>query len=140
VAQRRVRPEAPDDFGAVRLVHDEAFAPSTVEAEPVDALRAAGDHVPKLCLVPLDDGEVVGHIAFSRARLESGGEVLALAPMGGMPEHQRMGAALMEEALRRLPAYSEGARGLVLDPGAFGEGELTPGTGIAGKGLTTQKR
>src|SRR5688500_19241208 len=46
---------------------------------------------------------LVGHIAFSRARLAFGPQVLALAPMAVLPEHQRQGAgsALISDALRR---------------------------------------
>ena len=97
-----VRVERPEDAEAVRAVHERAFAPSPVEADLVDALRAAGDLVPALCLVALDDEAVVGHVAFSRAALDSGHEVLALAPMGVAPEQQGRGAgsALVGEALR----------------------------------------
>ena len=99
-----VRPEEPKDFDAIRDIHRRAFEPSGAEAELVDALRAAGVHVPELCLVALAyDGSVAGHIAFSRARLESGPEVLALAPMAVIPGHQRSGggSALVTESLRR---------------------------------------
>ena len=74
-----------------------------MEAQLVEALRESGVHVPELCLVAIHDGSVVGHIAFSRARLDSGPEVLALAPMGVLPEHQLHGAgsALVSEGLRR---------------------------------------
>ena len=61
------------------------------QAALVDALRADGAHVPELCLRrPIDGDAVVGHILFSRARLASGHEVLALAPMAVLPEHQRV--------------------------------------------------
>jgi putative acetyltransferase len=74
-----------------------------VEARLVEALRESKVHVPELCLVAIHDGSVVGHIAFSRARLDSGPEVLALAPMAVLPEHQLHGAgsALVSEGLRR---------------------------------------
>jgi putative acetyltransferase len=96
-----LRPEAAGDHAAIRHVHDRAFAPSRDEARLVDALREAGDLVPELCLVALTGGEVVGHIAFSRARLESGHTVLALAPMGVLPAYQRggVGTALVREGL-----------------------------------------
>jgi putative acetyltransferase len=74
-----------------------------VEARLVEALRESEAHVPELCLVAIRDRSVVGHIAFSRARLELGPEVLALAPMAVLPEHQLHGAgsALISAALRR---------------------------------------
>ena len=99
-----VRPEEPEDFDAIRDIHTRAFEPSGAEAELVDALREAGAHVPELCLVALaHDGSIAGHIAFSRAGLESGPDVLALAPMAILPGHQRSGAgsALVTESLRR---------------------------------------
>ena len=96
-----VRPEAEPDREAIRHVHEQAFAPSGGEARLVDELRAAGDLVPELCLVAEEDGKVVGHIAFSRAGLDSGHKVLALAPMGVLPERQRagIGSALVAESL-----------------------------------------
>jgi putative acetyltransferase len=99
----RIRPELAQDAGAVRTVHERAFAPSGAEADLVDALRGSGDDVPDLWLVAEEDGAVVGHIAFSVARLDGGAEVLALAPMGVLPGRQRagIGSALVAEGLRR---------------------------------------
>ena len=101
-----VRPETGADHEAVRHVHERAFAPSVVEASLVDELRAAGDLVPELCLVAEEGGHVLGHIAYSRARLESGHEVLALAPMAVLPQRQRggIGSALVRESLARAAA------------------------------------
>ena len=99
-----VRPEQHEDFDAIRQIHLRAFEPSGAEAELVDLLRESDAHVPELCLVATAaDGCVVGHIAFSRARLDSGPEVLALAPMAVLPEHQRagIGSTLVREALGR---------------------------------------
>lgn len=98
-----VRPETGADHDAIWHVHERAFAPSIGEAKLVEELRAAGDLVPELCLVAEEGGEVVGHIAYSRARLESGHEVPALAPMAVLPERQRggIGLALVRESLDR---------------------------------------
>jgi putative acetyltransferase len=98
-----VRPEAAPDHDDIRRVHELAFAPSPGEARLVDELRKAGDLVSELCLVAVEDGEVVGHIAYSRARVESGHEVLSLAPMGVLPDSQRsgIGSALVRESLER---------------------------------------
>ena len=101
-----VRPERPEDEDGARVVNERAFGPESGEAGLVDALRADGAHVPELCLVAVDGEEVVGHIFFSRARLASGHEVLALAPMAVLPERQRdgIGSRLVESALGRAQA------------------------------------
>lgn len=98
-----VRPETGADQEGIWKVLERAFAPSIGEAKLVDELRAAGDLVPDLCLVAEDDGEVVGHIAYSRCGLDSGHEALALAPMAVLPDRQRggIGSALVRESLDR---------------------------------------
>jgi putative acetyltransferase len=98
-----IRPEESDDYAAVRRVLERAFGSGSGEAELVEALRAADAHLPELCLVALDEGRVVGHLFFSQARLETGDDVLALAPMAVLPERQRegIGSRLLEDGLRR---------------------------------------
>ena len=100
-----LRPEHAADHDAIRALHLAAFAPSTFEAEIVDALRAANDDVPDLCLVASDgDGDetIVGHVMLSHAHV---GEhpALGLGPIGVDParQHQGIGAALMQEAIER---------------------------------------
>jgi len=95
-----IRPEAAPDYDAIRALHVAAFAPSTVEAEILDALRADGDLIPSLSLVALSDGAVEGHVAVSRAWVGAV-EVLALGPIGVLPERQGagVGAALMRATL-----------------------------------------
>ena len=95
-----IRPETPEDAAAVRALHVAAFAPSTVEAEILDALRAAGDLVPALTLVAEREGAIAGHVAISRAWVEDV-EVLALGPIGVLPalQHAGIGAALMRATL-----------------------------------------
>jgi putative acetyltransferase len=107
-ARLTIRPERPQDHDAIRTLHRRAFGSQSGEAELVDALRAAGSHVPELCLVALDGGEVVGHVFFSRARLAPGDAVLALAPMAVLPERQGrgVGSRLVDTALARTAATS----------------------------------
>ena len=98
-----IRTETPADFEAIRAVHAEAFAPSPVEAKLVDDLRADGALVTDLCLVATEGDAVIGHIAFSRATLDSGHEILVLAPMGVLPQYQRqaVGMQLIGQSMRR---------------------------------------
>ena len=98
-----VRAETPADFNAIRAVHTQAFAPSETEAKLVDDLRADGALVTDLCLVATEGNAVIGHIAYSRASLDSGHEILVLAPMGVLPAHQRqaVGAQLIGQSMRR---------------------------------------
>jgi putative acetyltransferase len=102
-AELLIRPERPEDREAIHHLNEEAFGQPD-EAELVDALRAAGDQVPELCLVAVSgDGELIGHIFFSEARLDSNAAVLALAPMAVLPGRQGrgVGSALVRESLRR---------------------------------------
>jgi putative acetyltransferase len=100
-----IRSEQPEDFAVLRELDLAAFAPSALEAEIVDVLRAAGDHVPELTLVArLDDGTIAGHVVLSRATIEPDDHpALGLGPLAVAPEHQRagIGAALMREAIAR---------------------------------------
>lgn len=99
-----IRPERADDADALRALHLAAFAPSRVEAEILDALRADGDLVGELSLVALRDGAVAGHVAISRAWVDGAAgavDVLALGPIGVEPALQRggVGGALMRACL-----------------------------------------
>jgi putative acetyltransferase len=79
--------------------HHAAIAALTLEAfggpyEPdlIEKLRRDGLVVAEL--VALEEGDVVGHILFSRLDVEVGGrgvEAAALAPMAVRPDHQRQG-------------------------------------------------
>ena len=123
-----VRPERGDEHAAIHALHAAAFAPSTVEAPLLDALRADGDLLPALSFTAVADGDlhptrpatavadgdlhptrpatavadgtVVGHVAISRAWVGDT-EVLALGPIGVLPAHQGagVGSALMHAAL-----------------------------------------
>jgi putative acetyltransferase len=96
-----IRLEEPSDYDGARRVLQLAFGPGSVEADLVDALRAAKAHVAELCLVAGNGDELIGHIFFTRARLASGDDVLALAPMAVVPARQRegVGSRLVEESL-----------------------------------------
>jgi putative acetyltransferase len=134
-----VRPEGPQDMEAIRRVNVEAFKnhPFSQQTEHliVDALRAA--RALDISLVAERDGAVVGHIAFSRARI--GGTASGwylLGPVAVLPEFQRqgIGRALVEAGLGALRSRGAGGCVLVGDPAyyaRFGFGRA-PGVTCAG--------
>jgi len=82
-----IRPEQPEDTGAVREVHRAAFGRED-EARLVDQLRAHGK-----ALVAELDGEVVGHILFSPVSIEGNTAFrgAGMAPLAVLPAFQRRG-------------------------------------------------
>ena len=70
------------------------------EAELFAALLDAGDLVGRLTLVASTDGLLAGHVACSRASVGSH-SVVALGPIGVLPDHQRqgIGSALLHAVL-----------------------------------------
>lgn len=86
-----IRPETDQDRLAVWNVNRAAFE-TDAEANLVDALRDGG--YVEVSLVAEIDGEVVGHILFSRLPviMEAGTvDTLSLAPMAVLPSYQRQG-------------------------------------------------
>jgi putative acetyltransferase len=121
-----VRRALDGDADAVRAVHLAAFdrpelagAPAP-EAGLVDELRAAGDLVDVLSFVAVD-GEVVGHVATSVASVGAH-RVVAVGPLGVLPEWQRRGAgsALMHALLGGAEALGEPVVVLLGAPAYYG--------------------
>jgi putative acetyltransferase len=99
-----VREEQPEDISAIRAVNEKAFG-QPQEASVVDKLRQNCPGV--LSLVAVIGDQVVGHILFSPAVIESGGRTIegaGLAPMSVLPEHQRrgIGSKLVKAGMARL--------------------------------------
>src|SRR5262245_42688095 len=101
-----IRRETTADRSAVHAIHTEAFRREPgvvpVEAPLVDELRADGDLVDALCLVAVRDGELVGHVCCSRARVgEDTTAAVGLGPIGVLEAHQAggVGSALMHAVL-----------------------------------------
>lgn len=119
-----IRTESSNDYQSIRNINIAAFAdhPYSHQTEHliVEALRASGALT--VSLVAEKDGEVVGHIAFSPAKI-NGMECkwFVLGPVAVLPTFQRQGIGqkLIKEglaAIRRL-----GAEGCVLvgDPNYY---------------------
>ena len=100
----RIRYEQPADIGRVRKINTKAFA-QEAEADIVDRLRNSCPD--SLYLVAEEDGEVVGHIAFTPVTVKAQhGTVcgMGLAPMAVEPTRQRqgIGSLLVEAGLAML--------------------------------------
>lgn len=119
-----VRPERAGDERTIHDVVHAAFTdhPHSDGSEPdiVDRLRVDGDLA--ISLVAEDDGEIVGHVAFSPVAISDGSEGwFGLGPVAVMPERQSngIGAALIERGLAML--RERGAAGCVVlgDPAYY---------------------
>jgi len=117
-----VRREAPGDVGSIRDVHRAAFGGGEpVEAGLVDALRADAAWLPHLSLVAVRDGEVVGHVVATRARVADV-PAIGVGPLGVLPAAQGrgVGRALMYALLGAAQARDETIVGLLGEPAYYG--------------------
>jgi putative acetyltransferase len=104
-----VRSERPEDRQQVRKLNEAAFERSD-EADLIDGLRAEGAVL--LSLVAELDGQIIGHIVFSRMTIETaqgGVAAVALAPMAVLPDRQRKGVGghLIQHGLAELREQGE---------------------------------
>ncbi len=123
------RPERHGEERAVRAVVEAAFVGEPVVGELVDALRRSPDWGPGLSYVAELNGEIVGHILFTRSLLDAPRrlvDVLVLSPVSVAPSHQGsgIGSALIRHGLDQVRAldseplvFVEGAPGFY---GRFG--------------------
>lgn len=89
-----IRQETPDDCEKVNELVRNAFSAAEhtdgKEHDLVAALRKGAAFIPELSLVAVINGELAGHIMFTRAAVGDD-EVLALAPLSVEPRYQRQG-------------------------------------------------
>ncbi len=116
-----LRAATPRDREAIRLVEEHAFG-QHAEAGLVDALVAQGDAVVEL--VAVEDGQVVGHILFSRLYVQQDGQefpAVALAPLAVEPSFHGtgIGGALVREAHIRLKNAGETLSVVLGDPAYY---------------------
>ncbi len=132
-----IRHETADDVPAISRLVTEALlmlAQSTgTEAGIVERLRAEGALA--LSLVAEEEGEVIGYLAASAARIGTQDGWGLIGPLAVLPSRHRqgIGTALMADALRRLRATCRGAA-LVGDPAYYGRFGFRafPGLHVAG--------
>ena len=99
-------------------MHAAAF-PTNAEARLVDALRSAGQAA--VSLVALVEGEVAGHVFFSRVEANAGLGV-GLAPLAVQPLRQRkgIGLALVQAGIAACRKAGFGYVVVLGDPGYYG--------------------
>lgn len=69
----------------------------------VNRLRDSEDYLPKLSLVAELEGEIVGHIMFSKIRIDDYDNALSLAPVSVLPKYQNKGiGSLLIQAGEKL--------------------------------------
>jgi putative acetyltransferase len=117
-----IRAATPRDREAIRLVEEHAFGQG-MEASLVDALVTQGDAVTEL--VAAEDGQVIGHILFSRLYVRRNGQdfaAVSLAPLAVEPTFQGcgIGGALVREAHIRLRNAGERLSVVLGDPAYYG--------------------
>ncbi len=108
-----IRPEVVTDHAQTEALALAAFAPDERVAELVRKLRVSPALLPELNIVAEVDGEVVGHIMFSRAVMQGEWgqcEVPLLSPLGVLPAYQKqgIGSALVQHAMQWLETSSFG--------------------------------
>ncbi|TDD71295.1 N-acetyltransferase [Jiangella aurantiaca] len=128
-----LRPEEPADHAAVHHVHREAFGDDGEHvATLADDLRGLLTPTSGLSLVAVEDGDIVGHVLFTRGILDAPErlvDVLVLSPIGVLPEHQKngIGSALIARGLAL--ADEQGAPAVFLEgsPGYYPRFGFRPG-------------
>lgn len=119
-----IRAERPADIEAIRRVNVEAFRDHPVSRQTehliVEELRRAG--ALEISLVAEENGQVLGHVAFSRAMVggrDTGWRLLG--PVAVLPGQQRrgIGSALVRAGLDGLRALGAAGCALVGDPAYY---------------------
>lgn len=117
-----IRPEEAADEAAVRSLVADAFGDEAI-ATLLDDLRSSVAWL-GLSFVAELDGEIVGHVAYTRAWVDDPSElveVLVLSPLSIRPDHasKGIGTALVMESLEQLTDRDEPLVFLEGDPGFY---------------------
>lgn len=109
-----IRNEVPADYQRVEDITRKAFwnlyIPGCYEHYLVHVMRTHGDFLPELDFVIEEDGQIIGNIMYTKARLidEFGEEkeILTFGPICILPEYQRMGYGklLLEHSFKQAVA------------------------------------
>lgn len=122
----------PDDLPALESLYRAAFAEEDL-VPLLHLLHNHGDDVLSLVAVAVSDGEVVGHVAFTRCLVEPGSAPVALlGPLCAAPSCQKqgIGSRLVREGLERISVWNTAAALVLGDPGYYGRFGFVSGCGI----------
>ena len=129
-----LREELPGDRESVRKIHLQAFGGDhgLVVASLVDTLRETITPTDGLSLVAEHDGQIVGHVMFTRCLLDAPRrlvEVQVLSPLAVMPGHQKrgIGSALVRHGLKELDEQAVPLVFLEGDPRYYSRFGFAPG-------------
>lgn len=88
-----IRPENNADIPRIYQVTELAFRQNN-ESELINKVRSSEAFIPGLSLVAVLNEQIIGHILFSKIHIQTAKgpkEVLSLAPMAVIPDHQQKG-------------------------------------------------
>jgi putative acetyltransferase len=128
-----LREELTGDREAVRDLHRQAFGDhGIVVADLVDTLRETVTPTDGLSLVAERDGQLVGHVMFTRSLLDAPRRLVTvqvLSPLAVLPEHHKrgIGSALVRHGLNILAERAVPLVFLEGDPGYYARFGFTPG-------------
>jgi len=99
-----IRQEKKEDYKKIYEINKKAFNQNN-ESELINRIRASKNFIPELSLVAENNGEIIGHILFSKMKIigEKEYETLSLAPIAVLPKYQNQGVGgkLIKEGLKR---------------------------------------
>ncbi|KRB49380.1 GNAT family N-acetyltransferase [Phenylobacterium sp. Root700] len=128
-----IRHARPADHAAIRDIVHAAFGQAD-EADLVERLRAAGDVMFEL-IEEDENGEIVGHILYSRLWADSVHLYAALAPLAVRPDRQRDGVGKRLTAASLETAKEFGARAVIV----LGHPEYYPKFGFSAQAAAKVK-
>ncbi|MGB3260674.1 GNAT family N-acetyltransferase [Paenisporosarcina sp.] len=117
----RIRTETKNDFKHVFNLNYTAFGNRDDEAKLVEQIRFSDGFIPELSIVAEAQGNIVGHLMLSKAKLTNkvgDKEVIVLAPVAVLPEFQKkgIGSKLIKEGLKRAKKEGYGLVFLIGHP------------------------
>jgi len=138
-----IRPETPKDYECIYALTNVAFEfmpySDGTEAECINKLRADGDL--KLSLVAVEQGDIVGHIAFSPAFIAGISKGwFGLGPVSVLPGRQRagIGSMLINSGIETLKKRKASGCVLIGNPNYYGRFGFVGDGCISYRGLSDE--